>query len=178
MKKKIKKASRPKKAYRELSARALSLGAVSARVIDAATVVTAEWVLYKCRFGCPGWGGRHSCPPRTPAPSATARMIEDYSVGVLFGGGDNEDIHKIVFPLEREAFLRGFYKAFGFASGPCRLCARCDLDASCRRPWEMRPAMEACGIDVFATARANGYKIETLKSEKECGSYFGLLLVE
>ena len=38
--------------------------------------------------------------------------------------------------------------------------------------------MEACGVDVFATVRSNGYTIDTLRDPSETGNYFGLLLVE
>ncbi len=38
--------------------------------------------------------------------------------------------------------------------------------------------MEACGIDVFATARANGMAVETLADKTQPQNCFGLLLVE
>ena len=34
-------------------------------------------------------------------------------------------MRRTVAALEREAFLAGFYKAFGFACGPCGLCEEC-----------------------------------------------------
>ena len=41
-----------------------------------------------------------------------------------------------------------------------------------------RFAMEACGIDVFATVRANGLEIHTLRDPGEVQNHFGLVLVE
>jgi hypothetical protein len=38
--------------------------------------------------------------------------------------------------------------------------------------------MEACGIDVYATVRNNGFSINVLKSKEETESCFGLLLIE
>ena len=38
--------------------------------------------------------------------------------------------------------------------------------------------MEACGIDVFATVRANGLEIHTLRDPGEVQNHFGLVLVE
>ena len=38
--------------------------------------------------------------------------------------------------------------------------------------------MEACGIDVFATARANGFPIEVVKDESCEDNYYGLVLIE
>ena len=71
----------------------------------------------------------------------------------------------------------GYYKALGFGAGPCRLCKEC-AEAGCQHSELARPAMEACGIDVYATAHNNGYPIEVL-TDKSCeGNYFGLVLIE
>jgi hypothetical protein len=38
--------------------------------------------------------------------------------------------------------------------------------------------MEACGIDVFATARANGMGIEVVRNRRQGGDYYGVILVD
>jgi hypothetical protein len=38
--------------------------------------------------------------------------------------------------------------------------------------------MEACGIDVFATARKNGFTINVVRTFQDPQHYFGLVLVE
>jgi hypothetical protein len=38
--------------------------------------------------------------------------------------------------------------------------------------------MEACSIDVYATARKNGFCIDVRKTHKEKPTYFGLVLIE
>jgi hypothetical protein len=38
--------------------------------------------------------------------------------------------------------------------------------------------MEACGIDVFSTAKNNGFPINVLKSKDEVQNYYGLVLIE
>jgi hypothetical protein len=38
--------------------------------------------------------------------------------------------------------------------------------------------MEACGIDVFKTARDNGFPIEVLRTRDKGRNMFGLVLVE
>jgi len=38
--------------------------------------------------------------------------------------------------------------------------------------------MEACGIDVYATARAAGYPIEVVKNRKCEENYYGIVLIE
>jgi hypothetical protein len=38
--------------------------------------------------------------------------------------------------------------------------------------------MEACGIDVFATVRANGFPIEVVRDDSSDQNYYGLILIE
>ena len=38
--------------------------------------------------------------------------------------------------------------------------------------------MEACGIDVFATVRANGFPIEVVRDQEDPQHYYGLVLIE
>jgi hypothetical protein len=40
------------------------------------------------------------------------------------------------------------------------------------------PAMEACVIDVFATARKHGLEVNVVRSRTDPQHYFGLVLVE
>ncbi len=47
-----------------------------------------------------------------------------------------------------------------------------------KHPDLARPAMEAVGIDVFATARAAGLPIEVVRSKKCPQNYYSLVLVE
>jgi len=80
--------------------------------------------------------------------------------------------------LEIEMFLDGYYKAWSMGSGPCRLCKECDLSTPCRHGYEARPSMEACGIDVFKTARDNGFSIEVVKTHEDERNVFGVILAE
>ena len=156
------------------------LGAAEAKIVPSSSVVTATWVRLKCQFGCGGWGRRLTCPPRSPTPETTRKMLDEYSVAVLVhcpGGRKWKSIKRIVADLEREVFLAGYYKAFAFGSGPCDLCDECNLE-SCEHPHQARPAMEAAGIDVYATARNNGFPIEVVRDEKCEQNYYGLVLIE
>ena len=56
--------------------------------------------------------------------------------------------------------------------------SKCCDPAGCRFPGKAIPSMEGCGIDVFATARAHGLEIHTLREVGEEHSHFGLILVE
>ena len=48
----------------------------------------------------------------------------------------------------------------------------------CRHAEQARPAMEACGIDVYATARKHGFTINVVRTRRDPQHYFGLVLVE
>jgi len=156
---------------------ALDKGALGAKLIAPATVETAHWVRWKCQFGCGGFGSSLVCPPHSPTPDETRKMLDEYKRAVLFESPSGKT-KKIAAALEREFFLAGHYKALGLGSGPCLLCDECAFDEGCRHPDDARPSMEACGIDVYATVRANGMPIHVLCSEDEQGDYYGLVLVD
>ncbi len=158
--------------------RAVEMGAVGAKIISPEKVFTAAWVRWKCRFGCGAFGSSRLCPPHSPTPAETRAVLDGYRRAVLIHADEKLDMRRTVAALEREAFLAGFYKAFGFACGPCGLCKECAFEKGCRHAELARPAMEACGIDVFRTARAAGFPIEVVKDYNERQNYYGLLLLE
>ena len=164
------------KPYAKFLQRAKSLGAKHAKIIPARSIVTAQWVRLKCQFGCGTYGTRLTCPPNSPTPEQTQKLVECYKNALMIHGDEYTDIHEVISALEREMFLDGYYKAFGMAAGPCGLCKRCPK--TCAYPEKARPAMEACGIDVFATARANGFPIEVVRTENCKGNYYGVVLIE
>jgi len=155
---------------------ALRLGAIAAKVVSPRDVVTASWVRWKCQFGCGGYNSSLMCPPHSPMPEQTRRMLDEYSHGILFEGPPGK-VKQIAVALEREIFLAGHHKALGLGSGPCRLCATCAFEEGCRHPREARPSMEACGIDVFATVRRHGFTINVVRTRADPQHYFGLVLI-
>ena len=158
--------------------KAVKFGALEAKVISPRKVFTAAWVRQKCQFGCGGWAKCLTCPPHSPLPEETRKVLDCYSKAILLHGkGRWNRIRKAAIRLEREIFLAGYYKAYAMGSGPCDLCRTCDLE-SCKHPEKARPSMEACGIDVFRTARENGYPIRVVKTDKDEPDFFGLVLVE
>ena len=170
--------SRPKLTAAQLKTLALGQGAMTAKIVKPADVVTAEWVRWKCQYGCEGFGGSLVCPPYTPTPSETRAVLDEYKRGILFESPPGGHVKKIASSLERELFLAGSYKAFGLGAGPCRLCDECAFDEGCRHPRKSRPAMEAMGIDVFATVRQHGFTVEVVTSQCEPIHVFGLVLVD
>ena len=163
---------------------ALATGAVDAKLIPAKSVVTAEWVRLKCQFGCSGYGKRLTCPPRTPTPETTRRVLGEYRHALLFAYEgqltmpQRRKAQRQLAGLERTAFLDGWYKALAFGAGPCRLCAECDPGSPCRHPGECRPSMESTGIDVFATCRNAGIRLEVVKTRQDPRRYVHLLLID
>jgi len=156
---------------------AVGRGAARAVVVDPHSVVTATWVRMKCQYGCGGYGSNLCCPPHTPTPDQTRAMLDEYSTGVLVSSAGQVDVKGLVVDLEREAFLAGYYRAFAYGAGPCGLCEPCPL-GRCVHAERARPAMEACGIDVFATARAHGFEISVVRDSGDPQTYFGLLLLD
>lgn len=152
-------------------------GAADAKIIRASTIVTAPWVRLKCRFGCDLYGIGYCCPPNTPTPDEMRQTTACYTHALLFHCTRLGGISSTAYELERDIFLDGFYKALGLGSGPCRICRKCP-SRGCAHPDRARPSMEACGIDVFATVRANGFPIEVLKNERCEGNYYGLVLID
>ena len=163
--------------------KALEMGVDGAKVIDPGSVVTAEWVRMKCQFGCPGYGMSLCCPPRTPPPEVTRKVVDSYEKAILLHRRLKKEqrskvLNETMARLEIEIFLDGYYKAWSMGSGPCRLCKECDLTGPCKHGYEARPSMEACGIDVYKTARDNGFSIEVVRTHDEERNVFGLILVE
>jgi predicted metal-binding protein len=106
-------------------------------------------------------------------------MLDEYETAILIHSPLKwTDIKTIIYQLEREAFLSGYYKAFGMGSGPCHLCESCNLQKGCRHAEQARPSMESCGIDVFSTARTAGYPIKVVRDNTCPQNYYGLLLLQ
>ncbi len=161
----------------DLCAKALKLGAAETKVMKTRGVFVKDWVRLKCQFGCGGYGQCLTCPPYSPTPEEMRRVLNDYSTAILVRFlPEWDDTHKVMAKLERDAFLSGYYSALGLASGPCPFCRKCNLKR-CTHPDLARPSMEACGIDVYATARGAGFPIEVVRTRRETPTYFGLLLV-
>jgi predicted metal-binding protein len=185
---------------------ALEIGADRALVISTDQLVIRHSAWAKCFIpGCKFYGSSIMCPPHNPlTPDITQKIVAEYDWGILFQldakVGDfvgeewrtrhvpTEIKHKeIVARLEGKAFYMGFPLAMGFAAGECSLCLPeqpCAVlsGESCRHPLRARPAMEACGFDVFSIARGVGWNLvplghSSIPGEVHCASLIGLVLV-
>lgn len=157
--------------------RLISDGADLAIEIKPDAVVTAPWTIYKCKFGCSVYGKSFCCPPNTPGYRETRAILDSFQRAILFRTHTQFSVTPLAAELARELFLDGYYKAVAFGDGDCHQCAKCNTE-HCNFPGKTVPSMEACGIDVFATVRAQGLEIHTLRERGEAQNHFGLILVE
>ena len=180
------------------------------KLISTELIVVGNWVSLKCRYGCRNYGRHFCCPPFVPTPEEMRLILKEYQCSVLVKieipavRGSTKDqaravvldskknLQKIVYEMERCAFLSGYYKAFAMASSPCHLCQTCIAEErlekgetlspndalSCRNKKIMRPSMEACGIDVFWTVRNAGFNPRVLKNYSESVEIIGLVLLD
>jgi len=151
--------------------------AINSKFIDPKSIAIGHWTRFKCQYGCPGFNKSLCCPPNSPTPDETKKIVADYELGLLIHFGGDVRVTKTIVNIEREVFLKNYYKVISFGAGPCKLCKECSL-SDCKFPKIARPSMEACGIDVYATARNNGFPINVLKSKDEEENCYGLLLIE
>ena len=107
---------------------AIKLGASDAKPIKASDIIVRNWVRLKCQYGCGGYGKRLTCPPYSPKLEEFRKVLKEYNWAVLLRFKPKEpeydwrSPHEVVAELEREAFLSGYYSAFGLACGPCPFC--------------------------------------------------------
>jgi predicted metal-binding protein len=173
--------------------KARELGASSTQLISTKDIYAEHWVRQKCQYGCSRYAKRFTCPPYSPTPEETSKILPEYRQALLVHFADVRDekrpvVHEIMFNLEREAFLNGLYKAFAYAAGPCRLCANCVAEEiqgpneyskkECKFPEKARPSLEAAGVNVFRTASKAGYPIRVIRQKGDCFTLFGLLLLD
>lgn len=194
------------KELEEIRQYALKIGANQAVVLPTDRLIVRQSARAKCYIpACKFYGSSIMCPPHNPlTPDITQKIVAEYDYGVLFQlKARVEDFvgqkwrirhvprelkHKeILARVEGKAFYMGFPRAMGFAAGECSLCLpqkTCAVlhGGFCRHPLQARPAMEACGFDVFAIVKKVGWDLmpighSSIPKEVNCASLIGLVLV-
>ncbi|MDE6207611.1 MAG: DUF2284 domain-containing protein [Muribaculaceae bacterium] len=152
-------------------------GADSAKIINPKDIAVAPWTIMKCMYGCPSYGHNRACPPYAPSCDTTRSILDCYSRAIIFRIRSMERATPAALACARSLANNGYYKAIAFGVGACTLCKQCQLNA-CPHPEKVAPSMEACGIDVIATARNAGYEVDIPPREGSPLSCFGLILVD
>jgi len=106
-------------------------------------------------------------------------VLDSYNRAILIHFTREARIKATIVKLERDFFLRGAWKVLGLGAGSCSLCKECNLEQQqCRHSEHARPAMEACGIDVFTTVKKAGFPIEVVRTKSQCPNFYGLILID
>lgn len=155
--------------------------------LPASKVITAEWVRMKCLFGCAGYGRRFGCPPYSPTPFETQKVLDEFNTALLirFDGDVGETtperlvsremtrfVQTVMYDVEKTAFKDGFYKVLSYTGHQCGWCKSCAAKekgataSDCRVRNKMRPSMEAAGIDVYKTCENAGWHLDVLSCTK------------
>jgi len=174
---------------RDLERLFVDRGFADFRWLDARDIVVAEWVRMKCLFGCPDYGKNAACPPNTPPVEACERFFREYRRAVVFHFAKTVDqpedrhawsrkINLELLKIEHEVFKAGFVKAFLLPMDSCNYCLDCaGLRKACKDLRRARPSPDAMAMDVFATVRKIGYRVEVLADYgQEMNRYAFLLL--
>jgi predicted metal-binding protein len=161
----------------DLEELAKQLGCHDAQLIRVKNIITARWVALKCKYGCPYFSNCLVCPPFSPSFDEMAMILRDYTEALLFRADSSWLVRYLATELEKSFLNRGFVKAFGLGSGPCKLCEPCDVSRPCQHPMQARPSMEAAGIDVFSTVRSCGWEGKFVAEKDKPRDFFGLVLL-
>ena len=51
--------------------------------ISTDVVVVADWVRFKCRYGCRAYGKHLCCPPYAPTPEEMRKVVAEYKTAIL-----------------------------------------------------------------------------------------------
>jgi predicted metal-binding protein len=157
-------------------------------IIPRENIVVAQWVRFRCQFGCKNYGKNGSCPPAVPSVEECRNMIYEYENAVILHfpiqSKTQEDHYTLMSrlsELERALFLAGYYKTFLLQYNSCHLCKDCMAEGTrikCINKSKCRPGADAMGIDVYQTAHNVGYPIQVVKDNGEITNRFAFLLVD
>jgi predicted metal-binding protein len=174
----------------ELEARFAAHGCTAFKWVEPKDIVVSQWVRVKCTFGCPGYGRNATCPPNVPSVAECRQFFDEYHTAALFHFAKAVDkpedrkewgktVNATLLKLEREVFLAGHQQAFLLFMDTCHNCPECPgLRSRCKDPASARPTPEAFAVDVFSTARKQGFPIEVLADYTQPMNRYAILLVE
>jgi len=165
-------------------------GCADFKWIKSKQIKVAQWVRFKCLFGCPAYGKSGTCPPNMPPIGECREFFTEYDDAVIIHFQKSiekkeeyrpwsREANERLLELERRVFLAGYYKAFLISFEACGQCADCAANRlDCLQKKGARPGADAMGIDVYATARGVGYPIQVLTNRAETMNRYAFLMVE
>lgn len=155
----------------QLAAMAAEAGFTHSAPLDVATLELKDEVRAMCSANtCGAYGKNWSCPPACGALEDLRQQFAQFSRGILVQTvGEVEDSMDFEGMMEAEAAHREHFNALherllekwpgliALGAGTCTLCKACTYpDAPCRFPDKRVSSMEACGLVVMDTCKANG----------------------
>ena len=153
-------------------------------------VVIAQWVRFKCMYGCDSYGQFANCPPSAPSIQESINFFSEFNNIAVFHfeqlvecGDDftdwTKEINLKLLALEKEIFLSGYIKIFSLSPGRCCSCSECvPLKKDCKNKIASRPSPQSLSVDVFATVQKAGYDYKMQNDFSKKIDRFAFLLVE
>ena len=154
-----------------LAAMAAAAGFTHSASLDVATLELKDEVRAMCSANtCRAYGKNWSCPPACGELDELRQKFARYSRGILVqtvgevedsldfeGMMEAEAAHKEHFAALHEKLLETWPGLLALGAGTCTRCKACTYpDAPCRFPDRRVSSMEACGLVVMDTCKANG----------------------
>ena len=155
----------------KLAALAAEAGFTHSAPLDVSTLELRDEVRAMCSANtCRAYGKNWSCPPACGELEELRQRFARYSRGILVqtvgevedsldfeGMMEAEAAHKAHFAALHEKLLETWPGLLALGAGTCTRCKECTYpDAPCRFPDRRVSSMEACGLVVVDTCKANG----------------------
>ena len=119
--------------------KAIELGAIEAKQIQANRIVFDSRSYLKCRFGCNRWGKYWTCPPHLDiSPEHFMDAFAQYHRAIIIKSSDPKIGQNVTVAIEKEAMLT-MGCSFAFAMVLCVECEECAYPDPCRYPHLARP---------------------------------------
>lgn len=153
-------------------------------------IKVAQWVRFKCIYGCDSYGKRSACPPNVPTVLECESFFSEYENAIIIHFvRENENEQELISwckainielsKLEKDIFYAGFYKAFAIFIDECSLCNSCVSEREqCRNKKMARPCTEALAVDVYGTVTSIGYPIKVISGENDVMNRYAIVLIK
>jgi predicted metal-binding protein len=164
--------------YKSLVEKAVELGALEARLINAEQIIFDARSYLKCRFGCNRWGKYWTCPPNLDiTPERFMDAFSQYETAMIIKTADPRVGQDVTLAIEKEAMLSSA-ATFAFAMALCVQCEECAYPDPCLYPHLARPSMDAYGVDIGKTIEPLGFNVAFDPEGKLLPAWYSLVLID